>query len=243
MTTAAFLVPRRADGGPRDRLWSWCRTWWAEHCPDIPIVEGHDDDHGLFNRSRAMNRARFLAGDVDVLFILDADVAASAAQVHAAVDLAARTGQLAIGYEAWVGLTEAGTEQVLAGDRDDWARHKLVRYTTSVSSLVAVPAALWDEVGGFDERFEGWGLEDSAFELACRTIGGGAHRVPGVCWHLWHPRNMKADHAARRANTQHMRPYTLAKGNPYRMRKVLAKAADYRETIHTRGPVADATPA
>lgn len=231
MTTAAFLVPRRADHGPRDRLWEWCQTWWAEHCPDLPIVEGHDDDDGLFNRSRAMNRARSLAGDVDVLVILDADVIAAPGQVYAAIERAQRTGKLTIGYQAWVELTETGTELVMAGDRGDWGRFQHVRYLNSVSSLVAVPVALWDAVGGFDERFEGWGLEDSAFELACKVIGRGSHRVDGVCWHLWHPRDSRKDSATRQANSRFMRRYSNARNNRSKMLRVVAEAAQYREVM------------
>lgn len=44
-------------------------------------------------------------------------------------------------------------------------------------------------VGGFDERFTGWGLEDS--EFAIRLYKLGLKRLDpqfaAICFHLWHP--------------------------------------------------------
>lgn len=227
--SAAFLVPRRADHGARDRLWAYTRPLWQERFPSTPIIEGHDDAAGLFNRSRAMNRARALAGhDVGTLVILDADVLVDPGQVAEAIELAEASEQLTIGYTYWCGLTELGTEQVMAGEQSGWSGWVQDRYSHSVSSLVAVPAGLWDEVGGFDERFQGWGLEDSAFELACRTLGGGSNRVEGDLWHLWHPRDSKAHHAERLANRPWFRRYQQALHRPERMRSVCAEALEHR---------------
>jgi predicted glycosyltransferase involved in capsule biosynthesis len=43
-------------------------------------------------------------------------------------------------------------------------------------------------VGGFDERFRGWGWEDRAFFIACDTLCG-HDRISGPVRHLWHPRS------------------------------------------------------
>jgi hypothetical protein len=58
---------------------------------------------------------------------------------------------------------------------------------------VVVPRPLWDAVGGFDERFEGWGGEDDAFHAACRALCG-TERLRGVAWHLWHEESPWRDH-------------------------------------------------
>jgi hypothetical protein len=68
-----FLVPRRNDNGPRDKLWAYCRARWETYFPDIPIFEGHHDD-GPFNRSAAVNRAAKLAGEWDLGIVIDSDV-------------------------------------------------------------------------------------------------------------------------------------------------------------------------
>ena len=44
----------------------------------------------------------------------------------------------------------------------------------------------WDEVGGYDERFVGWGYEDSAMNIELATTRRW-ERMPGESWHLSHP--------------------------------------------------------
>lgn len=177
------LVPRRADGGVRDRLWQFCRRWWESEF-DWPIIEGHHDT-GPFNRSAAVNSAA--EGDWDVALIIDGDVVASAHQVQAAVDNAAATGRLTLAYERYVNLNQQMTTKVLDGFDGSWDPGTKYKMDDHVSSILAVPRSLWDQVGGFDERFSGWGHDDTAFAQACRVIGGGIDRIPGTVWHLFHP--------------------------------------------------------
>ncbi len=171
MTVAALLVPRRADHGPRDALWDYTRhRLWSTFC--WPIIEGHDDGPELFNRSKAMNRAYAATPEyVDVMVIIDADVLIDPDAVRAAALEADRTGAMVIPFTSWNGLTETGTAQIIDGFAGDWKPLTRSRYYDSVSACVAMPRRLWETVGGFDERFSGWGLEDSAFELACTTLG------------------------------------------------------------------------
>jgi hypothetical protein len=42
-------------------------------------------------------------------------------------------------------------------------------------------------VGGFDERFNGWGYEDNAFFLLANTILGEFVETDNIAYHLWHP--------------------------------------------------------
>jgi predicted glycosyltransferase involved in capsule biosynthesis len=56
------------------------------------------------------------------------------------------------------------------------------------SGVTAIPRGLWDAVGGYDERFVGWGWEDLSLWSACCALAG-YERVPGPIYHLWHPRS------------------------------------------------------
>src|SRR5690606_20504372 len=51
-----------------------------------------------------------------------------------------------------------------------------------------VSRAMWEDVGGFDERFVGWGHEDRAFVHAVEVLHGPRARVPGHMLNLWHPK-------------------------------------------------------
>ncbi len=180
-----FCVPWRPDGEHRDALWEFCKAYWQQTCPDIPIYIA--DVEGVFNRSASINRAA--EGSWDVAVALDADVVADGEQVYRAIETAQRTGRLTLAFEHYAGLTPHMTRLVMQGSTVDRERGVRFRSDHHESSIVAVPRKLWDEVGGFIEAFQGWGQDDVAFAHACRLIGGGIERIRGTVWHLWHPQS------------------------------------------------------
>jgi predicted glycosyltransferase involved in capsule biosynthesis len=57
-----------------------------------------------------------------------------------------------------------------------------------VGSICIVPRMSFNLVKGFDERFEGWGGEDCAFEMSLDTICGPRYTPQAsTIWHLYHP--------------------------------------------------------
>lgn len=198
--TVAVLVPRRSDGGRRDELWAFCRAWWEREFPDFEIVEGTHEG-GRFNRSAAVNQAA-ASTDADILIVADGDVIVPPGQVRAGVKVAMESGRAVLPYEdgGYTPLTQSVTDQVLAGYEGKWDRtpSSVVAYEKSpnhVSSCVIVTRPLFDRVGGFDERFDGWGPEDRVFHLQVRVLGGGVERITrrdvgaarAQVFHLWHP--------------------------------------------------------
>lgn len=190
------LVPRRADNGPRDALWTWCKERWQRYHPDYRIVEGHHDD-GPFNRSAAINTAARLAGEWDIAVVIDADIFLRASQVKAAVDKARKTGRVTWAHTRWRGLSEDWTKRVVRpkDPRDFGPEIRgvdmdiLIEKTNPISwsCCIAIPRTVWDRLGGFDERFRGWGFEDHAFRaVVCGLYGH--ERLKGDVYHLWHPR-------------------------------------------------------
>ena len=185
---AVILVPWRSDRGPRQRLWDWTRAWWQRELPELPIFEGVHAE-GLFNRSAAVNAAAAAAGPWDVAVVIDADVICDPGQVREAIALAAGWGdRLVLPFDRRHNLTPRGTQRIMNGDQGSWKRYVMKTYTQMCSSCVMIPRQLWDAVGGFDERFVGWGFEDSAFSVACETFTGQTlHKLEGELWHLYHP--------------------------------------------------------
>lgn len=199
----AVLVPYRSDGGHRDHLWEFCRRWWLDQHPDWPVHVG-ESPPGPFNRSAAVNDAARQAGDVDVYVILDADVIVNPEAVDEAVARAAATGRMVLPHNERADLTDYQTRRVLNGDRGNWRGPRCVAnvWHVSESSCVVVPSVLFDAVGGFDQRFVGWGYEDTAFRIACEREAGPAIILPVEVFHLWHPRAADAqpDSQTRSAN-------------------------------------------
>lgn len=184
MTDVAVCVPRRADGGPRDALWEFCRPFW-EHL-GWPVFEGESPD-GPFNRSAAINDAVRRAGPRDVYVIADTDVVIDPGRAIAGVEAAVETGRLVMPFTTYMALTEAFTAKILAERYDgSWKPGVHLRMTNHVSSVLAVSSELWEQSGGFDDRFVGWGWDDLAFHHACSKFGRPV-RLTGSVWHLWHP--------------------------------------------------------
>lgn len=190
-----FLVPRRDDNGPRDRIWAWCKARWEREFPDVQVFEGYHTD-GPFNRSAAVNAAARAAGDWDLGIVIDSDVFLRRSQVQAAVDRAADTGRVTWAHRRWRGIREDATTRIVADLQDfgpEFAGHDMdliVERTNPISwsCCIVIPRAVWDDMGGFDERFVGWGFEDMAAQSLIVGLYG-HERIEGDVYHLFHPRS------------------------------------------------------
>lgn len=223
MPHAVILVPRREDGGHRDRVWAWVRAWWEANLPELPIFEGYHVG-GLFNRSAAVNKAARAAYPWDVALIIDSDVICDPEQVREALDYALIHDRLTLPFERRHNLTQAGSEKVMAGERGSWRSFIGRTYVDMCSSAVAISRNLWGLTGGFDESFSGWGFEDSAFSLVCETFSGRTlHKIPGELWHLWHPTapEGKRGTPSYQANRARMEQYRIALGDPKATRALI----------------------
>lgn len=196
-----IVVPYRSDGGRRDRLWDFTRSWLREHHRDYPIYLGASPD-GPFNRSAAINHAARDAGDWDVAVICDSDTVVAPDQLEEAVRRAHDTGLLVSALTTVAELSSRSTARLLADPHSDLATLGRIRTRRkddmTQSSVIAVPRPLWDAIGGFDEGFQGWGCEDNAFWIAAtlhggdgRSAGGEPLRVHGAAYHLWHEKVSK----------------------------------------------------
>src|SRR5690606_34021912 len=106
------LVPRRDDGGHRDRAWDWLKkNFWAT-LEGYQVIEGYHDE-GLFNRAAGVNVAAKVAGNWDVAVIADADAWVDPAQLDKAVRQARQTGKLVSALnEVWM-LSEQQTATIM----------------------------------------------------------------------------------------------------------------------------------
>ena len=92
------------------------------------------------------------------------------------------------------------------------------------SGQVLLRAKDFLDIGGFDERFEGWGYEDNAFTVQADTLLGDHQRVQdGFAIHIWHPVTDRTTwgqpHIDR--NRAMYREYEQSAGNPEIMRRLV----------------------
>jgi len=180
---AVILVPYRPDGAERDRNWRIARLFWATL--GIPIVEGNTPGRD-FQRAQARNVAAAEAGEWEVAMFVDADIIlGSRAQAWATLKRSHRTGAYTVAYSQLNYLTDRGVRQL---DGGKLPRHCEIDEHVGLTweCCFAVRRDFFDKVGGFDERFKGWGGQVAAFFYAYATFGG-RQRIPGHAYHLAHP--------------------------------------------------------
>jgi hypothetical protein len=227
-----ILLPWRSDNGWRDQLWEFCRKRWEENFPEWSIFLGTPDE-GPFNRSQAINRAAAEAGEWDVALIIDGDTVSDPEAVRRAVAYAFATGGLGIAHDKRVMMSERATKQVIHGRLPEsrWAQrgNSTVTYTDSVSCAVAVSRRTWRSVTGFDERFVGWGFEDTAFEVTVQALTGvPLRKEKSTCYHLWHPLSPEAhkDSPTYAVNRNLRDRYLVARGDTDRVLAVRGNLPD-----------------
>ncbi len=162
------------------RNWSYLRGRWRDL--GWPLYEG--DSVGPRFRAAEARNAAIRKGDGEIVFVVDADVLVNPLAAEEAVELAAATGGYVVAHTDLDYLDADATHQLIdtgvAGDG------RVGSYHRTWFGAFAVPRALFEKVGGYDERFGEWGQHAMAFWFACRTLGG-HNRVPGSAVHLWHP--------------------------------------------------------
>lgn len=222
LDNAGWAVPD--TGGYRRLNWEYSRARWGRLLPDVPIFEGYDDGDHVFSPARALNRAARWAGGWESAIYVGADfIVSSRAQVRDAIALSQRKRQFTIAHSRTTMMHEKPSQTVRAGAEPNESMGDTSE--NPFTGICVVPRRVWDEVDGFDERFEGWGWEDQAFWASCWAMGGGFQRVNGTAYHLWHPRT-RADNEE---SVYHIRNeplgrrYIAARGNPIKMREIIAE--------------------
>lgn len=210
-TDIAILVPLRTtiatvEGAHRIPLWELCCEWWQQYFPSAAIVTATDITPELeasspfqlpFSRATAINRAAAAeeAKDAEVLVIADADIIPDLRPLEEAIGRAQEIPHfgLHVPYNCVRHLSKHFTETCIYSE-SDFFRRKFTEFafhtthtSTSFGGVNVVSRQSFERVGGFDERFVGWGGEDDAFKHSLEVAVGKTHVIPGCITHLWHP--------------------------------------------------------
>lgn len=192
--TLSVIIPWR-DSGCDWRMKSvrWLVERYDLLFPDIELILGGVDMTGPFNRSAARNEAIAEARG-DVLLIADADTVFQPDQIETGLDALEQGAPWVIPYSLGRYYNLSADETIrtwreapdaVIAEPDD---HRLYEHKIdSWAGMLLVSRENYDKVGGYDERFKGWGYEDNAFRAALDHHVGPHQRVDGYTLHLWHP--------------------------------------------------------
>lgn len=174
---ASILIPFRGDGAQRDRLWAYCESVWRS----LPyeLVIGEDPGTAPFNISHAFNDAASRAtGDVFILY--GADQLPDADRVEWALQQLEHHAWCAL-YSATGGMSYPDTEAILAGQPAE--RYGPASVAPFCTAIIGVRADKWVRM---DERFHGWGGEDTAWRMALEGLYGPTPEAHGLLRCLYH---------------------------------------------------------
>lgn len=179
----SVLIPFRGDGDKRDRLWAYCRALWEQLPVELVVGEDHPGDEP-FNVARAFNDAASKAtGEMFVLF--GADQLPDLDQIVWAMQEIEQGATWCPLFANTGAYREMDTGLILNGS--DPSRFDFSQWAPFCTGIIAVTREAWAEVNGMDERFFGWGCEDTALRISLETILGPAPEPTGTLRCLWHP--------------------------------------------------------
>lgn len=165
-----------------------------------------------FNLSQARNRA-VLKAKTEFVLLADADTVLERSAIEHAMDVIDPQHDVVWLFNEYR-LLPANAAYVKTLD----TVHPLQVYHGSWSPNILLRRELYWQLGGFDERFKGWGYEDSAF----RIVAGGladAYRVSGVAYAFDHDGHR--DMSKVNPNRNRYRLYQHCAGDPELLRQVI----------------------
>lgn len=137
-----------------------------------------DSDGPVFSRAQAINRAvvRAFESGHEVVVINDADTLCESLPMEMAVAGTSEDKKSRLPYDQYILMGEGHTGLFLISGEVTGPV-----YEGACSGVLVVHRDTWYELGGFDERYVGWGAEDVEFAIRHQF-----ERVPGKCWGMWH---------------------------------------------------------
>lgn len=203
----AVCVPHRPSHPDRVRNFARVRAEWD--AAGLPVFTG--DCEGEWKRAHAVNAACAQATDAEVLLVSDSDILLDAplSQTLAACEAARKGNCYVVAFTTLIYLDMQG--------REFW------RQSMIWGGVFAIPRTLYDEIGGFDERFQGYGSEDKGFLVCASTLGGAKQRMPGLAFHLDHPEDTSRTNEASRQGNLLAERYAAADGDAPTIRAILAE--------------------
>jgi len=200
----SIIIPFKSNDRIRIRNFRWLLEYWKDSLPHAEIIIGKPGK-GIFCKGQALNRAvRRSRGKV--IAVIDADAYLHWDVVEHCANRILEEQKRGhnlwyIPYRTLSRLTKHATRLVTHSDPrnpfmppcpppkayiDTIGHSQMYGYRYCAMAFI-IPRKAWDLIGGFDERFVGWGNEDICLMRTLDTVFGKHKTVKGCIFHLYHP--------------------------------------------------------
>lgn len=187
----SVIVPFCPDGGRRDLNFLWVKRRLRALLPDAEIIIPMQE-YPPFSRS-ATHNAGALQATGDVLLFCDADMVFDLDLIENGLKIVQDVPWIAPMNQKW-DITWQGSNELLSLSPDVEIKalnlpiyRKWGAERCRAGAMIMITKENYYKMGGFDERFNGWGYEDNAFMLMAEATIGSYVETDNVAYHLWHP--------------------------------------------------------
>lgn len=191
MTRVSLIIPFDGSGNRKEQFDWLYRRWKHYLSKDVEILVGSGNRSLPFSKSAAINEA-FKKSSGDVLAIVDADTWPEIESFTLAVQkVIAGDWKWAQPCKKFYRIGKQKTLEILKSEHsynfDDIVPSMCDAVEDWTNAFFIVSRDLFVEVGGFDERFKGWGGEDQAMIRLLLKASNQFNDLSFSAYHLWHP--------------------------------------------------------
>lgn len=167
----ALVIPWRATPS-RITLFDHLIDWYSKEFPCFEIILS-DSGHETFNlsASRNMGIKKAFSGGNQVVICSDSDVFVSKDSVIKSILSAVDTNNITVPYTELRKISQEGTEKFLNNDSKSFDMTERITEVPSLTEgekqrlspcagIIILTDTIFNEFGGFDESYSGWGIED-----------------------------------------------------------------------------------
>jgi predicted glycosyltransferase involved in capsule biosynthesis len=177
-----IVIPWRSSGDWwRDRSFEYVLEHMQKYNPIIA-----DDGTKPFSRSGSKNLGAKQCTD-DVVLFLDADTVVPHEQIDAAIELA-RQGYMVHPFSEYHSIPSNYSRQIFINEQKPSPKISNWSIDWATGGAIAMPKDFFFSIGAYDEGYIDWGFEDISLIIVGKKAGVELKRIPGNCYHLWHPR-------------------------------------------------------